>query len=106
MNELLVTNRLVKRGVVILGSQPLPSATLAAAEACDEVFVLARAVAGDDGWIVDEDCAYARAYERLDELRRQLRAHGIVVHGLVVDANAAQARKDAHALCPGGALLS
>jgi hypothetical protein len=106
MTERAVTDRPVKRGVLVLGGEPLPPSTLAEAEACDEVFVVARAVADDGGWLFDEDRAYGRAYERVDVLRRHLRAHGVVVHALVVDGDAAQTRKDAEALCPGGALLS
>jgi hypothetical protein len=95
-----------KCGVLVIGSEPLPPETVAAAEACDEVFVVARAVASDAGWLVDETRAYSDARDRLERLRRHLISRGVVVHGIVGDANAGAARKDAEALCPRGALLS
>jgi hypothetical protein len=93
-------------GVLVIGSGPLPPESVAAAESCDEVFIVARAVASDGGWLVDETRAYSDARDRLERLRRQLSSRGVEVHGIVGDANAAAARKDAEALCPGGVLLS
>jgi hypothetical protein len=93
-------------GVLVIGDERLRPDTIAAAEACDEVFIVARAAPNGPRWFVDETRAYNDARARLERLRRHLRAHGVVVHGIVVDATAAAARKDAEALCPQGTLLT
>jgi hypothetical protein len=95
-----------KCGVLVIGSEPPPPETVAAAETCDEVFIVARAVASDGGWLVDETRAYSDARDRLERLRRQLSSRGVAVRGIVGDANAAAARKDAEAIFPRGVLLS
>jgi hypothetical protein len=93
-------------GVLVLGGERLGPETIAAAEACDEVFIVARAVTSEPRWFIDETRAYSEARARLERMRRHLSAHGVVVHGIVVDATAKAARKDAETLCRHGTLLT
>jgi hypothetical protein len=93
-------------GIIVLGAEPLPPDVLAAAAECDEVFVVARAVDAQARWLVDEDRARRDAHERLEGLRRYLRARGVRVRGALVDADAAAAHRDGAALCPDGVFLN
>jgi hypothetical protein len=92
-------------GIIVLGAEPLSPEVLAAAAACDEVFVVARAI-GSGRWIVDEDRARQDAEARLNELRRYLRRRGVRTLGVIVDADAPAAHRDGAALSPGGAFLN
>jgi hypothetical protein len=97
-----------RRGVLVVGPESVPLSALRAALACDEVFVLARAVPVRGGrlLVVDEDAADQEACERLTQIARWLRSHGVQVHGAVGDPDPEAARRDAQALAPGSLALN
>jgi hypothetical protein len=102
-----MSDRAVKRGLLILGQEPPRARALRAAEECDEVFVLARIVP-DPGsrFVIDEELAARQARDRLARLARRLRARGVRVRGAISDADAAAARQDGEALYPGASVLA
>jgi hypothetical protein len=94
------------RAILILGEREPSHAALADAERYAEVYVLARAVHNRDShYLIDDGRAEADARGRLQHVAAHLRARGCRTRGLVGDADAQAARRDAMALFPQPSVL-
>jgi hypothetical protein len=102
-----MSDRTVKRGLLVLGREPPRASALRAAEKCDEVFVLARIVPDPASrFVIDEGLASREARDRLERIASRLRARGVRVRGAISDADATAARQDGEALYPGASVLA
>ena len=94
------------RAILILGGSDPSAAALADAERYAEVYVLARAVPdGQSQYLIDAGRAEADAQGRLRRVAAHLRARGTWTSGVVGDADAHAARRDATALFPQPSVL-